>query len=168
MGWRISWYECDKSEPIKKEVIDEEDFEIKANGRMILNNEGTSVWKDLMIKKSDEFMEEITDLYPHPDLSVYSITKQGLLLIIKKYQENILSAYKDWWNGGEPSDGINSILLHNLRRTVHLWSSDLITDLSDDKFKVTNSLYYEHSIYNLITVYKHFDWENKTLVVIGG
>ncbi len=167
MSWRISWYECDKSEPIIKEIIDEEDFEIKANGRMILNNEGTTVWKELMRMKNGEFIKEITDLYPHPDLSVYSITKQGLLLVIKKYQEDILSVYKDRWNGGYLSKGIMSHLVHNLRRSVHLWSSDLITDLSDDKFKVTNSLDYEHSIYNLITVYKHFDWENKTLVVIG-
>lgn len=41
-------------------------------------------------------------------------------------------------------------------------------DLSDNTNLLSGSWKYKYSIFDMIHVYKHFDWDNFTMVVYGG
>ena len=81
MGWRVSWYQADKENPVTVEQIDDEwsgkTYETgKINGEMIMNNQGTDMWIDLK-SNNEDFKKEIKCLTNDTDQDFYSITKKG-------------------------------------------------------------------------------------------
>ena len=84
MGWRVSWYQADKNNPVVVEEIDEGDGVLyttgKINGKQVMNNQGTDIWNEL--KFNEDFKKEIKCLAENPDQDFYSITKEGFKMVI--------------------------------------------------------------------------------------
>ena len=64
MGWRVSWYQADKENPVIVEENDEGDGVLystgKINGKQVMNNQGTDIWIELKTNNED-FKKEIED-----------------------------------------------------------------------------------------------------------
>lgn len=186
MGWRVSWYKADKNEPIKFITEDYGDGETytypEVNGECVANNQGTEFW--LKLKDDEEFKKEIECLKEDDDCDYYSITKEGFKQIILAYRERIIEYHKqaleneedptliekDW---GRCSDTPKSLIESELREwqasykdkndELHYFNIDLT-----DKDRVSGSWKYKYAIFDMIYVYKTFDWENYVMVVYGG
>ena len=165
MGWRVNWYECPKDiNPIK--LIQSDDGEIvdfEILGKEILGNEGTSIWK--IIRNREDFNKEINCLLPSEDFDIYSISKEGLRLIILEYKKVITEHFEEIYQTKDQFD-----MEHYFRKKVFEWSRGwaIIENLEKDYFTVTRSSLFEYTIFNLVNLYKLFDWDNKQLVIYGG
>lgn len=165
MGWRVNWYECPKDiNPIK--LIQSDDGEIvdfEILGKEILGNEGTSIWK--IIRNREDFNKEINCLLPSEDFDIYSISKEGLRLIILEYKKVITEHFEEIYQTKDQFE-----MEHYFRKKVFEWSGGwaIIENLEKDYFTVTRSSQFEYTIFNLANLYKLFDWDNKQLVIYGG
>lgn len=187
MGWRVSWYKADKNEPLKI-TIDENGYEdIDINGVMVSNNNGTEFWQELKCKNED-FQKEIKCLKEHPDCDYYSITKEGFKMIILAYRQRIIDYTKasiDLFEHPEEKEmkkhWFTEDLLEMVKRELHEWEYSYKDErsgetkyfninLSKDKdtFGISNSWMYKYAIFDMIEIYKYFDWENDLMVVYGG
>lgn len=176
MGWRVSFFKADKENPIIQKKDDFYDsYTDEINGVRIFYDFGTDSWIDL--QSNPEFKKEIRCLLEHPDCDYYSITKEGLKMMIEdfkqravKYLDNIIAVEKN--PSLRQSDltlafapGALECLEHERRE----WISGFNTNLSDDNpFLISSSWSYRFGIFDLIALYKNFDWDNYTLVVYGG
>ena len=192
MGWRVSWYKADKENPVTVELIEDEwngkTFETATiNGEMIMNNQGTEMWSNLKLNNED-FKKEIKCLANDPDQDFYSITKEGFKMVILAYRDRIIENIKKqievhknpelkesrgyWWYDGN--------ILREMEEELQLWEWSYPSDDGDvryeniclhkskDEFGISSSWRYKYAIFDMIEVYKYFDWENYTMVVYGG
>lgn len=187
MGWRVSWYRADKEEPLKVITEDCGDGETytyaEINGVCVANNQGTEFWQQL--KYSDEdFKKEIKCLLEDDDCDYYSITKEGFKRIILSYRERIIEYHKQAIENEKDPTLIENDFGRFSDTPIRLIESELLEwescykgdngetcyfciDLSD-KPRVSGSWKYKYGIFDMIYVYKHFDWDNYTMVVYGG
>lgn len=187
MGYRISWYKADKKEPLTVTEQNDNGYEdIEINGVKILNNSATESF--LKLRRNSEFQKEINCLREHPDLDFYSITKKGLKMIILDYRERVIEYTKaaiELFEHPEEKDMKKHIftqdLLEMVKSELREWEASYTDektgddryfniDLSKNKdtFGISGSWYYKYGIYDLIEMYKYFDFENYTLVAYGG
>lgn len=191
MGWRVSWYQADKNNPVDVEEIDEGDGVLystgKINGKQVMFNQGTDIWNELKTKNED-FKKEIKCLAENPDQDFYSITKEGFKMVILAYRDRIIENLKKqievhknpelkesrdyWWFDGN--------ILRDMEEELHMWEWSYPSDDGDrryenicfhkskDEFGISTSWRYKYAIFDLLEVYKYFDWENYTMVVYGG
>ena len=186
MGWRVSWYKADKNEPLKLITEDYGDGKtftyIDINGECVANNQGTEFWLEL--KHDEEFKKEIKCLIEDDDCDYYSITKEGFKRIILAYRERIIEYHKQALENEENPTLIGkywsrcnetpkSLIENELREWEASYKGDndeicfFNIDLSDKK-RVSGSWKYKYGIFDMIYVYKNFDWDNYTMVVFGG
>ena len=179
MGWRVSFYKADKDKPIKFITEDYGDGETytyaEINGECVANNQGTEFW--IALKRDEEFQKEIKCLHEHSDFDYYSITKEGFKRIILAYRERIIEYQKQALQNAKDcklfEDTPRSLIESELRE----WESSykdkdgnihyFCIDLHDNK-RVSGSCKYKYAIFDMIYVYKNFDWDNYTMVVFGG
>ena len=182
MGWRVSFYKTDKNKPLK--MVNDDGYEYpEINGECILNNQGTEFWIEL--KHSDEdFKKEIKCLYEDSDCDYYSITKEGFKQIILAYRKRIIEYQKEALENEERIQSINDWRRSTetpetlIRGELLEWESSYVDsdgetkyfciDLTDNKSRISGSWKYKYAIFDMIYVYKHFDWENNLMVVFGG
>lgn len=185
MGWRVSYYKADKNEPLIFTNEEDGSVDVKINGEAVANNQGTEFW--LQLKKNEDFQKKIKCLHEHPDCDYYSITKEGFKQIILAYRRRIIDYHKDAIENEENPELLNSV--HNWQRMKDtpktLLENELIEwefeykdkngvmhysciDLSDNINLLSGSWKYKYAIFDMIHVYKHFDWDNFTMVVYGG
>lgn len=184
MGWRVSWYSADKNEPLKC-IIEEDGSEtIEINGECVSNNNGTDFW--LKLKYDEDFKKEITCLKEYPVIDYYSITKKGFQMIILEYRKHIINYMKEYLESFKKLDFNNdkeiwkgSDLILDYERELREWQSsykesDNETHYFNIKFKekeqlgLSGSWLYKYAIFDMLEVYKYFDWDNKIMVVYGG
>lgn len=171
MSWRLSWYKVDKNEPLR--IVNEEDGSEypEANGEMILWAEGTEVWLDMPeeYKDNTKYFEE---LVIDEDCDYFEVTKEGLKIFIEKYREIIAKAYKEGFKSDEEREFNWPSLKSYDEEKMREWEHGLVYDLDVEKgnhqFELATSWKYEYTIFNLIAVYKLFDFENYKLIIIGG
>ena len=187
MGWRVSWYKADKNEPliITHEVgkYDDEWDDVKINGECICHNNGTEFWQNLKYNNED-FKKEIKCLFDDPDCDYYSITKEGFKMIILEYRQRVIDYMKaslDLYQHPEEKESRKHWFTvdlvqeweHEIREWEHTFLGDndetcyFNIDLSDKK-RVSGSWMYKFAIFDMIFIYKTFDWDNYTMVVYGG
>ena len=181
MGWRVSWYKADKENPLL--LKQEEDYlDIIINGELLLNDQGTNVW--LKNKELPEFQKEIKCLFEDPDRDFYSITKEGFKMMILSYRQCVIEYYqrllalhrnpesgKDFDYESIPT--LEEEIERELRGWRYEWKSEgnshyINLNFDSDKVGVSGSTYYKYAIFDLMFVYKTFDWDNYTMVVYGG
>ena len=187
MSWRVNWYRANKSEPLKitHEVGNNGDAwdDVEINGECICCNSGTEFWRNLKYNNED-FRKEIKCLYDHPDCDYYSITKNGFKMIILEYRQRIIDYMKDsldLYQHPEDKDKEKHMftvdLVKEWEREIREWEHTYLSDggekcyinidLSDRKL-VSGSWMYKYAIFDMIFIYKTFDWENDLMVVYGG
>ena len=176
MGWRIDFYKANKNEPLI--LTTEEDGYVSAEvaGERILSDTATDVWCEL--KQEEEFRKEIVCLLKHPDCDFYSITKKGFEMIILAFRKKII----DWMEHiikRENDEMYKGCLMGEYEMELLKWKSEWENpeqerisyseiNLSNNKWKVSGSWSYKYGIFDLIHVYKIFDWEKDMMVVYGG
>lgn len=170
MSWRVSFYKADKKQPlIIKEDDNPEYPEIEINGVQIINNEGTKVWQYDITEEEKNNPELFVKLRDDFDCDYYEFKKKGLELFIRKYEELIINDFKELYNTPEEDDPKEHFKRY-LRRKVWEWGQHLTIekDLDKDQYRVNNSDWFEYTIFNLIHLYKTFDFDNYCLVLWGG
>lgn len=186
MGWRVSFYKAVKDKPIEyvihKYGNDELFTGIEINGECVAKYQGTEFW--IALKRDKEFQKEIKCLHEHPDCDYYSITKEGFKRIILAYRERIIEYQKQALQNEQDQtlrekysykgiDTPTSLIEDELREWESSYKDEegnihyFCIDLSDNK-RVSGSWKYKYAIFDMIYVYKNFDWENYTMVVYGG
>lgn len=123
---------------------------------------------------SDELNEEFSDE------KAIVLDKEGLLCAIEWQKEKIISIYedllKDDYKGHE--DDLVERYQHQsykLQRHVedHLrwwkpeWGDFCAYNLNENTDSIVRSWLYEHTIFELVRIYKSFDWENKRMIFMG-
>jgi len=80
--------------------------------------------------------------------------KHGVLTIKEEEIKNISSEKAIQW-------------FNHIKDMRSEWTYDFALDLKDEKDRITGSWKYEYSIFELVRIYKTFDWENDVMVYYG-
>lgn len=187
MGWRVSIYKADKNNPITINV-DEYGYEnAHINGERIAYDCGTDTWC-LLKHSNEEFKKEIKCLKDDCDQDFYSITKNGFKMMILDFRSRIIQNIKKSIEVTEDPE-IKEIkydyaytpdalqyLKEELREWETCWGDDdknksyMNIAFAEDRkqFGISGSWLYKYAIYDMLEIYKYFDWDNYTMVIYGG
>lgn len=123
---------------------------------------------------NEDVQEIVSDYVP------YVVGKEGLLEAIKIYEEKILNYYKDLLVDGQDfnlpfgmrirKEEVKSIdkVVEHIEDKIRSMSYRSIANIDEDeKWCVTGSWEYEHSIFNLVHLLKSIDWDTDTLLFYG-
>lgn len=94
------------------------------------------------------------------DFDPFVVGKEGLLEAISIYQEKTKAYYEEL--AGATEETIRRHIAEKLSRV-----RNGIANISDNKWAVTSSWEYEHSIFNLVHLLKTIDWDKDTLLFYG-
>lgn len=133
----------------------------------------------------------LNEVYDNSDTELKIATKEFFEFVINDYKLKIVSWYErllspymtlDSWNMFQidtlkipeikSEEFLNAFIpiIEHLRNNHHEWGSKFSffeDNLKRDDLKVTNSLKYEYSIFELIRIYKSFNWKKDILVYYG-
>ncbi len=106
------------------------------------------------------------------DSDFYVVEKDYLKHIIEHYNEKVKAFYKELLSG-ITEDNVNSIpqskaaeFYNHIRSNSNEWLHLTPFDL-DSGDEVSTSWKYEYSIFELVRIYKSFDWESNLMVYYG-
>lgn len=168
MGWRLSWYKADKKQPIKMVEEENEPPYPEINGEKMLYAEGTGIWWDID-KETKHNPKYFKELYPDEDCDYFEVYKDGLKLFIDRYTERIIDVLKEGLKDDNDRNSRYPSIRSYAEEKLKEWEWGLVYHLDDnDKHEITSSWKYEYTIFNLIALYKSFDFEKYSLVVYGG
>ena len=89
-------------------------------------------------------------------------------LIIEKYRENIIKMFEQQLVPQNPDSEYSSCEEYT-KRKLWSWKHNLEINLDYDKhIGVTTSSLWEYTIFNLVYLYRNFDFDNYALVLYGG
>ena len=122
----------------------------------------------------DQVQKQFCDYVP------YVVGKEGLLEAISIYQEKVVNYYKDLLVDGqdrhipfgitlrqEDIKSIDKLLSHIEDKIISMTYRGIANIDEENKYQVTSSWEYEHSIFNLVHILKTIDWEEDTLLFYG-
>jgi len=118
------------------------------------------------IETHEFFEDKKTHEHYNDDWLFVKTTKEGFAQIIEKYRKNTEKYYKNLY------EDINSTPPKTKKIKVHIasilneWRRGII-DISNNNPQITKSWKYEYAIFELIRLYKTFDWENDIAVIYG-
>lgn len=184
MGWRVSLYKADKNEPVKIEYTEGEKYpEVNINGEQIIYDCATDAWCYLK-QNSEEFNKEIVNLYENSDCDYYTISKEGFKMLALEFRRRIINHLEKVMYVHEHPDEKDSIkywgtdtLEDYVKGELIYWKSewdgcDGEKEYSELNFKnpflVSGSWQYRNAIFDMVHIYKVFDWDNYSMVVFGG
>jgi len=113
--------------------------------------------------------QELKERYS--DYAPVICTKEDFLFAINKYKEKVVAYYKGLLEGDKESRlPIEERWKRHIEGQLTEWKNGfgycaVNTDLSAKR--ITDSWLYEYAIFELVRVYKTFDWQNNTLVLLG-
>lgn len=183
MGWRVSYYKANKEQPLNFHNEAGEKYPVfDVNGTKILYDQGTDIYLEL--KSKEEFRKELTSLCEHPDIDVYSITKEGFKQIILGYRDRVINYTKKILElDAIPEDErgydkyryptLKQEIENDLNEWLHTFRGDdgetsyFNINLGKDPNLVSGSWMYKYAIFDMLHVYKTFDWENDLMVLEG-
>jgi hypothetical protein len=130
--------------------------------------------KGVPLFSKEEVQEVFCDYVP------YVVGKEGVLEAISIYQEKVLGFYKSLLVDGEERrlplgitstvndvKSIDKVLKHICGKITNISYSGLADIDEENKWRVTPSREYEHSIFNLVHILKSIDWEQDTILFYG-
>ena len=191
MGWRVSFYRANKENPVTIEHIVDGEMEYDTatinDKKEVLYDQGTDIWIELKTNNED-FKKEIKCLADNPDEDYYSITKDGFKMIILAYRDRVIDYLKkqiEIYKNPELKETrdfrrYDGDILRVMEDELHTWEWSYPSDDGDrryeniclhkskDEFGISSSWQYKYAIFDMIEVYKYFDWDNYTMVVYGG
>lgn len=100
------------------------------------------------------------------DYAPYVVGKAGLLEAIAIYEEKVRNYYNGLLSG---KDGdVEKTAVDHIKRKIHRFSvTSLANTKENNRWTLTNSWEFEHSIFNLIHILKTLDWDKETLLFYG-
>lgn len=154
-------------------VIDQ--TEVHEFGKLYWDDTAERIYsKGVPLFNNEEVQEYFSDYRP------YVVGKEGLLEAISIYQENVLNFYKDLLVDGkdrqlpfgitlrqEDMKSIDKVVSHIEDKIRSIAYRGVANIDEDNKWQVTSSWEYEHSIFNLVHILKSIDWEQDTLLFYG-
>lgn len=115
--------------------------------------------------------EELKEIYN--DFGAIVIDKSGLLCAIEWQKNRIISLYEDLLREKSQNEYMNTNLsqFDRLKMSandyLHWWKFGCYQLDDGKKHEVASSWLYEHTIFNLILIYKTFDWEKNCIIFCG-
>ena len=119
---------------------------------------------------SPVFLKKETRQYYEEEYDFHIVGKEFLKHIIEHYTKKIQDFYRDLIKDIEDENNIDPQKALKLYQHVKWNSIEWLGLLPYDLEKgegVTSSWKYEYSIFELVRIYKTFDWENKILIYYG-
>lgn len=149
--------------------------EIHEFGKLYWDDTAERIYsKGVPLFSKKEVQEQFCDYVP------YVVGKDGVLEAIAIYQEKVIDYYKGLLKDGQDyslplgltihKDDVKSMdklvehIEDKLRKILFLGLADTN---EENKWKVTSSWEYEHSIFNLVHILKSIDWEQDTILFYG-
>lgn len=116
----------------------------------------------------------------YSDYGFVLLTKDDFKAVIEAYRQKIVDWFENLLNP-DKSQIISDKLSkeerkhleweHEIKGKLEKWSGKyfdiLPIDLDENRGRITDSWSYEYAIFELIRLYKVFDWENNELVLVG-
>lgn len=184
MGWRVSLYKANKENPLKIEYEEGNKYpHVEINGERIAYDTATNAWCYLK-DNNDDFKKEIVNLYDNPDCDFYTISKEGFKMLALEFRRRIINHLEKVMYVHEHPDEKDSIkywgtetLEDYVKGELIYWKSewdgyDGEKEYSELNFKnpflVSGSWQYRNAIFDMVHIYKVFDWDNYSMVVYGG
>jgi hypothetical protein len=149
--------------------------EVHEFGKLYWDNTANRIYsKGVPLFTNSDVQEYLVDYKP------YIVGKEGLLEAISIYQEKVLNFYKGLLVDGEErhlplgititKDDVKSIdkVVSHIEDKIRSISYRGLANIDEDnKWAVTSSWEYEHSVFNLVHLLKSIDWEQDTLLFYG-
>lgn len=126
---------------------------------------------DKMYEHGDSLFssEELREAYQ--DYNPIVLDKSGLRCAIEWQKERVRSIYSDLLNEksalNKYDDRSQLERLQAHARGYLFWWGVNPCDLDESKERLASSWLYEHTIFDLVRIYKTFDWDSKCLVFLG-
>lgn len=192
MGYRQYLYEVDKNlvEEIRKCKTEDEYISVCCKFNVDTENDYAPV--RCLGKKIYEFgkyYENSNKLYEHGDSLFYSeelnekyddygaiiLEKSGLVCAIEWQKNRIIEIYTDLMQETSSNrfdersqfDRMKSHISDHLRWWKPEYGDYTAYNLDENCESIVKSWLYEHTIFDLVRIYKSFDWENKCLMFAG-
>lgn len=122
----------------------------------------------LNLKDIDKIYENSLNFFSKDETQEYFeennpkvLTKETLAIIINIYKDRVLNYYK------KMSEECTSDKQDYFINKIDLWSSNLIIDTKNKSKNLVDSGYYEYDIFQMMFIYKTFDFENNCLIFHG-
>lgn len=124
--------------------------------------------KNAAVKKF--FSEELDEAYE--EYGAVIINEEIFLKIINGYQQNIISYYKKILDSNfkdpyYPQRTREEAALKCVDDHLFWWEKFGALNLDKDDPNICNSWMYDHAIFELVRIYKTFDWENDVMLFYG-
>jgi len=107
----------------------------------------------------------------YADYGYALLTKDGFKAIIEHYRQTTVNWFDSLLHPEEEENQLEN-LKQEVSHKLDEWSGKNLGrfpfDLNENKEAITTSWCYEYAIFELVRLYKTFDWENDDLVLIGG
>lgn len=123
---------------------------------------------------SDELKEK------YSDYGFALLTKDDFKSVIEFYRQKIIEWFQSLLNPDESQVTAPKLSKeerkhleweYEIKDKLDAWSGKYFgifpIDLNDDKERITGDWSYEYAIFELVRVYKSFDWKNNELVLVG-
>jgi len=115
---------------------------------------------DIEDKKKRLFTHEMSF---ESDMEFSLGSKELLETIIKSYHQKVIN-----WYSKSVQEKTFEELKHDARIMLAEWKDLNPYDLNIENENITKSWKYEYSIFELVRIYKTFDWKNDVLIYCGG
>lgn len=113
--------------------------------------------------------QELNERYS--DYGAIICDKEAIKCAIEWQIERITQIYEDLLKEKSGDDWNEESQFDRLKEHVNdyliWWKNNRVFDLNDDADRLTNSWIYEHTIFDLVRLYKTFDFERRTLLFCG-
>lgn len=126
---------------------------------------------DEMYKHGDSLFGNAALREEYRDYEPIVLDKSGLLCAIEWQANRVRSIYEDLLLEKSELNEFDTRTQH-MRMREHIeshqrWWQWGACDLDESREHLVRSWLYEHTIFDLVRIYKSFDWENKRLVFFG-
>jgi len=96
------------------------------------------------------------------DMEFEFANRETFRLIIDNYIEKVKSMYKELVDNNDPNE-----LLNHIKSLNSEWQHNFAVDLNRDTPTITSSWKYEYGLFELIRLYKTFDFKTHVLIYVG-
>jgi hypothetical protein len=167
MSYRINWYSVDKFVDIDWNNSYKHNMDDYEGVKDIYHDFATDLIVEIYNKK--DFKPLIEEKFNNGDVNTFILSKDGLKYIIN---EGIIIVEKVLKSGLKNTDDKDYNKFCSPEYLIKRDLSELsfnLYNLNDNKddYCITKSWQWRYGIFNLIFLYKTFDWENNNLVLIG-
>lgn len=110
-------------------------------------------------KNGYRFFKEEMDFEEEEEF--YVASKQFFLEIIESYRQNVINYYTNL------KDETDKNKEYYIKNKITEWTSLIPYNLDMNEEQIVNSWKFEYAVFELIRIYKTFDWDNDLLIYCG-